>query len=418
MALTGGRVASLLSDKRVNMVMLIGGFGLGQGGLFLANSYLYWTDHLTLVAAFGTAHALLTLVYFFADWGGSTYLAKEALAAGSGEPGRTQRSYMALSLFRLVFGVACLAGFHVYFASVDAGFMGEYFKAAGFGLLFFAFNTAGLLDGQSKSGIAGLTQAVPIVLVSVALPFCAGLDLPSAGRLLGTLYSLGMAATIACQLLATQVAWRGARDGLRPRTVARVAVSAFSFMLLPLPGQLLFRGQVMLASAFFSTDLTALFLYCRQIVGIGYQLIGFYLRVDLKDFFARLRGGGVTPVGLLRSSTTVRLGLCMAALLLVAAAALSTVRPDLAGALAPFALCVAAIAGSAVLQRAYMLSDRAGTAFAVLVVSTGAGLATAWLLAPSLFVQALILGEFVSQALQIVLFAALWPWLPVNRGNA
>src|SRR5215469_2153974 len=102
-----------IPSKYRNLALLVLGIVLGQGSLFLANTHLYWAGQYRLVAEFGAANALVTLIYLFGDWGGLTYLAKEVVTRGL-KAGAIGEDYLTLSLFRLVIALAINVGLFIY----------------------------------------------------------------------------------------------------------------------------------------------------------------------------------------------------------------------------------------------------------------------------------------------------------------
>ncbi|MBR1292466.1 hypothetical protein [Bradyrhizobium ottawaense] len=395
------------TPKIRNLALLVVGFGLGQGLLFLANSYLYWNGHYQLVAAFGAANVLITFAYFISDWGGMVYLAKESVVRVNARP-PIECTYLALCIVRLLVALLLIGGIYLSRLHEPRSFLGEYGTLAGIGLLAYAFNTNGLLDGASRAGISGLSQALPIVAAAIALPFCVGLDDMTAGRILGAVYALSMVGAITWQVSITGLNWRRARNGLSLRLVWTVCCDSLPYMMTPLPGHALFRAQMLLASWYLPTQLMALFVYARQIIGIGYQGLGFYLRVDLKDFANYLAAKAPSAIAVLTTATTVRMGALGTVGIASLAAALWMVRPDLALALLMYAPCVLASAIATTFQRVFLLQSRGVETVLILTLTAVISLA---LVTPMLTTQSiisLVIIELLSQVLQAVIFFSRW----------
>lgn len=400
-----------LPAKYLNLGLLVLGFGLGQGSLFLANTYLFWSHQFELVAAFGAAHALLTFLYFITDWGGMVYLAKEAVMHRP-EQRPLVVSYLALSLVRLAVAIVFYAGLLALQIGTPASFATEYSMFAGLGLLVYAFNASGVLDGKSKAGISGLTQAMPVIAAAVALPVSVDLDMTTAGRVLGCAYAVGMMLTIALQLLAAKIDWFTARDALSWRTLFNVGREAMPYMLTPLPGHTLFRLQVLLAVTYLPAQLVALFIYARQIVGVGYQALGFYLRVDLKDFADQLQQRVPSPSEIATRSIAVRLGVLGTVVLAGVACALWLTRPELGIVLLAYAPCLVASALAVTLQRVFLLQSRGGENVMILTISAVTPLVLFGPFVAQTAIWPLIAMELSSQFFQSVLFSAR---MKINR---
>ena len=390
--------------KYINLALLALGFGVGQGSLFLANSYLYWTGHYLLVADFGSANALVTLLAFVGDWGGASYLAAKAAAPGASDES-AEVAYASLSAFRL--GLAALYALALAFVGRgDGGFLTAYLAASTPSLIANAVNPVGLLDGRGRSGPAGLLQALPWLSVAVALPFCASLDLRGAGLWLGALTSAATALAVAAQVVIARIRIVPARSGLTWRRVSRVAAQATPYMSTPLPGHLLYRGQIYLANAYLPAATVALFVYARQIVGIGYQATGFYLRVDWRDFAEWLRRAQPPAMRVLYRSEAVRLAAASMSGVVAVAAAVGPYRPDLAKVLGVYALAVVTLAASSTLQRVLLLTNRAHVNVVILATTSALALVCGYVWIDVLSVYGLLACELLCHVSQSCLMAA------------
>lgn len=401
----------MISPKYINLFLLVFSFGIGQGSLFIANTYLYQSSEFQLIADFGASYSLLTFVFFITDWGGLVFLAKETVV-GQARQRSVDCSYLGLSLFRLAIAALFYIGFTAYALLETEGFFANYCKLAGLGFFAYAFNANGMLDGRSKAGLSGLTLALPILAVSTSLVFCRGLDDATAGGVLGGIHAAGMVCTIILQLLVLRPNWRAALKVLSLKEIGKIARAAFPYMLTPLPGQALLRVQIILATLYLSPPLVALFIYTRQIIGIGYHGLGFYLRVDLKEFADYLQDKAPTALSVMATSMTIRFGLLGTAMLLLAASYLNEGNPDLAQTILIYAPCLAANSVASTLQRVFLLQSRGGENVAILIFSALLPLAA---LAPLLHLQAVwpLIGiELLSQLLQSALFVGRWQRCP------
>ncbi|TYO61221.1 hypothetical protein FXV83_39285 [Bradyrhizobium hipponense] len=391
------------SSKTRNLILLVLSFGLGQGAQFSATTYLYWMGHYELIAEFGTANALTTFIFFVADWGGALYLAKEVVAPSMNRPSAIG-IYVCLSQFRVAAAAVFAGAFYIYALSQPATFFNEYLKYASLGMLCHGFNAVGLLDGAGRSGISGLTQAIPIAGVAIALPICSGLDMLTAGRALGALFAACICLSVSFQVIAAQIRWRSAVRELSPQHVISIATASLPYMLTTLPGHLLFRVQVLLAAQLLPAGLVALFLYCRQLIGIGYQALGFYLRVDIRDFAEDLRRKKWTPTAMLLASTAVRLGALGTITVAASSLALFRSSPSLALGLAAYSPCIIGIAAAATLQRALILRSKAAETTIILVIANVVPVLLIYPVFSTNSIYSLILIEFTSLILQSALF--------------
>lgn len=391
-----------LPEKYLNLTLLALGFGLGQGSLFLANTYLYWSGHYQLVADFGSANALVTLVIFVGDWGGTTYLA--AASVSSDEDKSADRKYGALSVFRIILAIAYVAVLVLIWRG-KGGLLTSYLVASAPGIVAQALSPVGLLDGRARSGLAGLSQALPFVAVAIVMPFCTPLKPDTAGSILGAITTLSSVVCIALQVRLARVKLAEFRQGFDLRRIVTVAVEATPYMLTPLPGHILFRGQIYLANAYLPEATLALFIYARQIIGVGYQAAGFYLRVDLRDFALWLLKARPSALQVLTQAGAVRLALALTIAILVAAPLLYPYRAELATAVAFYAFAIVTLTSSSTLQRVYLLTNRARTNVIVLTLSSALSLTYAYLFIDNRSISTLIICEIFAHVVQIFALA-------------
>lgn len=276
--------------KILNLLLLIGGYGLGQGALFLAQTWLVSQGELDRLAAFGLSFYLITLAILIVDFGSTSFLAREFAR----EPGPLDPApydpwafYWRVLPIRLAVAAVCVSGLLILQRS-DA-FAAAYAVFAVPALLIWAFNTTGVLDGLRLSGVSGATAAIPFILSATALVLTTGDDPAVSGAALGASLTLGYGLCVAGQIAA--LAFRGHRIRfVRPQMteVGRTFVDSGGAMLTLLPGQVYFRLQLALCAAFLTPASTALFLYAKQVVTACAQVIGFLRRVEFPDLVKAL----------------------------------------------------------------------------------------------------------------------------------
>lgn len=279
-------------SKSVNLSLLIGGYALGQGAVFIAQTWLVAIGDFRLLANFGT-HLLFAILGTLAvDAGSIVTLARCSAAASPDAPARQSlwQSFWDTTLFRMSVALVLVAVAVLFaFSPATNGFSRNYVLFAAPALIFFAVNGAGLLDGFKFSGVSGLTGAIPYATSALVVPFARLSSEESAGALLGAAFSIGCLLTVSVQLLVlTRFGWRPrarATSLLGLRTAIREGGAMLGVML---PGQLCGRAQLILSHAYLGDELTALFLYAKQVVVAANQAIGFIQRIEFPGLVARI----------------------------------------------------------------------------------------------------------------------------------
>jgi hypothetical protein len=298
--LAGANIAARLKSARskwpqiVNIGLLVAGLGFGQGSIFIVQTVLVASGEYGLLAAFGTHYSFAIFGVILVDAGASVILARE-VARSAGEPvsrDAVWRIFCETSAIRLF--VAALVGAAAVgyaFGFTSDGFSRWYVALALPGLLCWAVNGVGLLDGLRLSGVSGITGSAAYVMTAIGLALAAHRPAETAGAILGASFSVGYLVTLGAQWIAL------GRKGWIPqfRRVTRAGLSrslrdggALLFQLVP--GQVNMRVQLVLSTVYLGAETTALFVYAKQIVTAATQIIGFVLRVEFPGLVERLAG--------------------------------------------------------------------------------------------------------------------------------
>jgi len=330
--------------KRLNLALLVASFGIGQGAIFLAQTYLVARDELALLAAFGTHFSFAVFAILVVDLGAITVLARET----AGSTGRGDaRTHVSAAYWQIT---ACRVAVAVVLALAAAGaalvygdaFTRAYVLAALPGVLLWAFNAAGVLDGLRLSGISGLTGIPPYLASSIALLLAIGRDAQTAGFLLGAALCLGYVLALVGQILA--LAANGCGLKWMPPTPAGMRAAAqngLAVLLTVLPGQVYFRIQLLLSTAILGAAATAIFIYAKQVITAFAQLLGFLRRVEFPELVARLASGQLHPIReILRTQRTGTLVAAVCAVLVGAIGLLVWLRLPAPASLAGFGIAI------------------------------------------------------------------------------
>ncbi|KQV83779.1 hypothetical protein [Rhizobium sp. Root1220] len=263
-----------------NAALLIVSFAVGQGSIFLAQTWLVSRGMLELMAHFGGCFSFAILALMIVDCGSVTTVARRiSLADLPDRKAEIGRCYWSTSITRLLLA-AVVALFALPYAMLTQDvFASVYIPSAVPALVIWSFNGSGILDGLKLSGVSGLTAMVAYLCSAVALVLTGGVSAEQAGLVLGAALSAGYALAVATQLAVlyflghfpkrTEMIWSH---------VLELAREGSAVLLANIPGQLSFRFQIVVCSLFFGEAVTAIFLYGRQVAAAGSQVLEFVRR--------------------------------------------------------------------------------------------------------------------------------------------
>lgn len=296
-------------QRSINVVQLVAAFGVGQGSLFLAQTWLVHTGQLAFLGRSGALTAFAMLGMLIIDLNALTTLARK-VAATAGAPDRRDaiwRAYAPVTVVRLGAAFAVMAAAVIYAAFRHDGFTLGYVMAALPGFLVWSFNGAGLLDGLQRSGISGIALALPYLVSAIALPAAVHVPPMAAGMILGAALSIGFSAAVVLHMVALArlgFAFRACRPTLA--AVRAAGQEGLAMTVQWLPGQAFYRFEILLCGWFLGGQMVGLFVYAKQITNAASQIAGFLRRVEFPALvrqldqtpahrigttFLRLRGG-------------------------------------------------------------------------------------------------------------------------------
>jgi O-antigen/teichoic acid export membrane protein len=272
----------------VNVTFMLLGAALGQGSLFIAQSWLIVTGKAEFLGQFAILFLASTLAYQIADWGGMPILARAA-ASRSSPREETELEALLASVIVTRAGVSLIlfcAEIGFFLHSSDP-FAAQYILWSSFGLLLWPMNTAGILDGEGQTGLSAFTSALPLAASGGALGLVQGLSDAAAGAVLGSAYSAGSIICVAAQiaLRRTNFCWSVVLVQ-RPRWGWFLRVGG-TIALGTIPGQLFYRAQVYVA-AVIGPDVAGFVAYTKQIVNAFGQLGGFFRRAEFPSLVKEL----------------------------------------------------------------------------------------------------------------------------------
>jgi hypothetical protein len=391
------------SPQIVNVGLLIAGLGLGQGTIFIVQTALVAAGQYELLAAFGTHYSFAILGIILVDAGASTTLARVVarLSVERKSHDEVWQSFCETSAIRLLTASLIGTAAAVYalgFAS--DGFSRWYVTLALPGLLLWAVNGVGLLDGLRLSGVSGITGSAAYVVTAIGLALAAHRSTEAAGAILGGAFSIGYLVTLGAQWIA--LGRKGWFPKLRKVTRAGLTRSlkdggALLFQLVP--GQITMRVQLVLCTVYLGAETTALFIYAKQIVTAATQIIGFILRVEFPGLVEKLAVPGRHDLASVMGAQ--RMALYCAVIFMVGVTGISGIAaavPDFG--LHRAATIIASFAPTILTQSLLLMMIQAlaalgayGVIARALAISSAVGVMVNYMLISTLEAYAFVLGE-------------------------
>jgi hypothetical protein len=412
--------------RLVNLGMLIGGFGIGQGSIFLAQTWLVATDKTELLALFGTHFSFAMLGIIAVEAGSLTVLSAQIarILQGGADHASVWRSYWETTVFRLTVAmVLVLAGLGVGAYESLPDFSRAYLLFSLPALAIWAFNAAGFLDGLQKSGVSGITGSIAYLASAAAIYLAADLPDREVGMWTGLALSCGYALTIIAQFVALALAgWRP--HWVRPTQagVRKAFVEEGSMLAGLLPGQLYFRAQLAIAGLFLGTSATAMLVYAKQIVGAASQIAGFARRIEFPRLVQAVAANPATGVlHMLRIQRTsfwiaglFTLGILAVALIVVSR--FSGFTHDAWAFLAVFCLTILTESVGQALVQGLFAHDRYHLAAMARILAVAFAVIFSYLSVSIFGAYVFVLSDFLSHATVIGL--SLWWLMKVTRADA
>lgn len=404
--------------RLVNLGMLIGGFGLGQGSIFLVQTWFVAKGETEMLALFGTHFSFAILGIVAVEAGSLTILSAQIarqVHAGGGAS-EVWRSFWETTAFRLTVAALLVAAGMVTLASWPLPDFSESYLAWSLpALLLWAFNAAGLLDGLQKSGVSGLTGSIAYVVSAVALFLAQDLAPAEAGAWTGAAFSIGYALTILAQFAALAgTGWRLAWATPSRRGIRTAFVQEGSMLAGLLPGQLYFRAQLAIATLALGHNATAVLIYAKQIVGAASQIAGFARRVEFPRLVQAVASNPALGVGPTMRIQRSSLAIAAAFTILIALVAVmvATVATGFAveawGFLAIFCVTVLTESAGQALVQGLFARSRYHAAAVTRILAVAFAVVFGYVFVSNFGVRVFVISDLLSHAIVITL--SLW-WL-------
>jgi len=397
----------------MNLGLLIAAMALGQGAIFGVQTWLLANGRFELLSWFGTHYSFAIFGIILTDGGTSTILARDLARLSSSQDSSDEfwRSFCAIVVFRLSVVVLLGLAAVVYIVSVAAdGFSRSYLLCILPGLLFWAGNPTGLLDGLRLSGIGGMTGSLAYVASAVALALVPNASPEMAGLILGAAFSGGYFLAVLTQwTILSRLGWaprikKATAAGLIP---AFKNGAAMSFQLVP--GQIGWRVQLALSAVYLGPETTAVLTYVKQIVNAVTMVIMTVVRVDFPGLVQKVSRTAEPTFRTIAEAQKTTL-FCAVAFTIgaILVSSLSFIVPQsrfaaAAHALLMFSPTILTTAFSAMMAQGMIALGTFAAVARITAIGAAAGIAASCLLVGPLGLYAILAGELVSHSLGFAL---------------
>ncbi|WP_453951707.1 hypothetical protein [Bradyrhizobium sp. USDA 377] len=396
-----------------NLGLLIVGMAAGQGAIFAVQTWLLANGRFELLSWFGTHYSFAIFGIILTDGGTSTILARDMARLSSSQESSDEfwRSFCEIVVFRLsvVMLLGLVAAAYIVTVATD-GFSRSYLLCILPGLLLWAGNATGLLDGLKLSGISGVTGSCAYVASAVALALAPNASPETAGLILGGAFSGGYVLTVLAQwMILSRFGWT---PRIKQVTSAGLILTfkngaAMSFQLVP--GQIGWRAQLALSAVYLGSETTAVLTYVKQIVNAVTMIVMMVVRVDFPGLVQKVSRTTEPSFRTIAEAQKTTLACAVAFTVgAILVSSLSYIVPQsrfaaAAHALLMFSPTILTTAFSAMMAQGMVALGAYAAVARITTIGAAAGIAASCLLVGPLGLYAILLGELVSHGLGFVL---------------
>ncbi|MGJ8526964.1 hypothetical protein [Maritalea sp.] len=268
------------------MAWLLFGLLLGQGAMFLANTWLVMGDKLLELASFGTHFSFLILALLIVDGGCTTVLTRKVALIVHGKTDRHEiaQLFRAAIIVRAGICMLILSAVLAYTLVSNWAFSNAFVICAAPAIIIWVFNSTGVLDGLGLSGASGISTASPYVISALILPIALNLQDAVGGYLLGTAFSLGcLIAVLVQHLVSRRCGLKLLNEEVTSKMVKDIFFTSLASLMSVIPGQIYFRLQLLICFSVLGSGAVGALIYVKQIVTGFLLLTNIARRVEFPD---------------------------------------------------------------------------------------------------------------------------------------
>lgn len=279
--------------KTISAILL--GFLIGQGSLFILNSYLAYKGKIEIVGAFGLLYSFIALAMWSIDYAGTMYISKIVINERASECWHI----LLVRLFTSTIVISILICIHL-FKIFDEFITTALLYSILFSSIFWSFNLLGALDAARKAGFGGIIQNINVLLSVLYIAINEINDLKINPIIFSLTFALGTSITVTLQYLKlsktellNQIIFKRASFSIK------ALKEAFSFgtgiFMSQLPGQLYPRMLITLILQSLGGAPAGVFVYAKSITNMFSQLIVAIRKIEFIDLLTEASSNNSSP---------------------------------------------------------------------------------------------------------------------------
>lgn len=256
------------------------GFILGQGSMFLVQSWLLYKGLFNVLAYTGIGLGILTLIQWTADMGGTFILSRYT------ERNELDNKLIPFFFARLLFSIFIYSTLYLVLLLVNFDTIVVDIIYAGILIpILWAFNITGILDNKKMNSVTGPLSGISWMLASLAIITSIAFQLEEIGIIVGLAYSIGIVITLIIQYFTIKKAnlnFTIEYHDLFKKTIKEFIHGGY-YSLGYISAQAYARSLPILIEKYIDVKTAGMFLYAKSFVNILSQLIYFIRRVEFSN---------------------------------------------------------------------------------------------------------------------------------------
>jgi len=264
-------------NKFKQFSLIISGFALGQGSMFLAQTWLVIQQRFELLAAVGIGLGVLSLIQWAADCGGVFLLPKQLTQENF------RGKFWSFVIARLIFSILFVGS--ILIALKLIGVNQTIYEITLYGspaALIWSFNLSGVLDSKQRNHLAGPLSGLCWVFAST--PVLLMMESEYYGLTIGVAYSAGLLCTVLIQYYSL----KSIDLNLHPTYVNAALVfdqlkKGCKFNGAYISAQAYGRTIPILVDKFIDSHTAGIYVYAKNIANTASQFVNFSRRVEFSS---------------------------------------------------------------------------------------------------------------------------------------
>lgn len=291
--------------KALNVGGILTGLALGQGALFVLNTYLVSEGLLALVGQIGLSLGFLSLFLWVIDFGGVYYLTRSVVE------GDYRVKWWQVILGRLFIGVPVSIFSAILLATVfhDSFEAQIVLTAIVIAAPIWALNILGLLEGKDLAGLGGLFNNLGTLFAAIYISYILSRGEHFEGVFIGLAFALGVVVTVVAHYTIAYFKLRMISLGSNewaPRMAFIVPFLRFGlgYSVSHLPAQAYSRIVLLLINQTLGAAVGGVYVYIKTVMNACAQVVNSIRRVEFRELVSKIGRTRVTYWNALTQQTS------------------------------------------------------------------------------------------------------------------